>query len=71
MMGKDARIVGVVNYHDPVAIRLVAKPVANEMEYIDFRLIPARDLYSFGNFPVAFFESGRATCVNPKNPGFR
>jgi len=70
-MGKDARIVGVVNYHDPVAIRLVAKPVANETENIGFRLIPARDLYSLGNFPVAFFESGRATCVDPKNPGFR
>jgi hypothetical protein len=70
-MEKDAGIVGVVNYHNPVAIRLVAKPVANKTQYISFWFIPARDLYSFGNYPVTFFKSGCTTCVDPKNPDFR
>ena len=60
-----------MHYRHPSAIRLVAQPGADKLQYIDLRIIPSWELGHFRNLPVSFLDSHIVARMDPEHPRLR
>ena len=67
-IGEYLQVVRVIYYHHPSAIRLVAQPRANDLQNIDFGIIPPGDPGRFSNPSISLLDPCFAARVDPEYP---
>jgi len=68
---ENAVIVGIVDYHKPPAVSLIAKPIIHESEDINLWVIAPGEIDLGGNVSIGLLESGSIARMHPKYPGVR
>jgi hypothetical protein len=68
---KEASIINIIQYKNPLPLPVVTQPVVHELEYIGLWILSPGDLDAVRNFLKALLESGRVACVDPENPRLR
>jgi hypothetical protein len=68
---KEASIIRIIKYKNPLPFPIITQPVVHQLEYIGLWILPSRDLDAICNISKALLKPGGIACVDPENPRFR
>jgi hypothetical protein len=67
-LDKEASIINIIQYENPLSLPIAAQPVVHQLECIGLWILPSRDLDAICNILKALLKSGSIACVDPEHP---